>query len=71
MDSDERRVPRIEANLYKLVNVIRVENITPQPSVFRDLAMIKVAATRRRRVARSCSWSTSFVPASSTSRPSR
>ena len=49
MDSDERAVPRIEANLYKLVNVIRVENITPQPSVFRDLAMIKVAATEASR----------------------
>ena len=45
MDSDEGAVPRIEANLYKLVNVIRVENVTPQPVVFRDLAMIKVAAT--------------------------
>jgi len=49
MDSDERAVPRIEANLYKLVNVIRVENITPQPSVLRDLAMIKVAATEASR----------------------
>jgi acetolactate synthase-1/3 small subunit len=49
MDSDERAVPRIEANLYKLVNVIRVENITPQPVVFRDLAMIKVAAKEASR----------------------
>jgi acetolactate synthase I/III small subunit len=49
MDSDERAVPRIEANLYKLVNVIRVENVTPQPAVFRDLAMIKVAATEASR----------------------
>src|SRR5262245_22521811 len=49
MDSDERAVSRIEANLYKLVHVIRVENITPQPSVFRDLAMIKVAATEASR----------------------
>jgi len=49
MDSDERAVPRIEANLYKLVNVIRVENITPHPVVFRDLAMIKVAATEASR----------------------
>jgi acetolactate synthase-1/3 small subunit len=49
MDSDERAVPRIEANLYKLVNVISVQNITPQPSVFRDLAMIKVAATEASR----------------------
>ncbi len=49
MDSDELAVPRIEANLYKLVNVIHVENVTPQPSVFRDLAMIKVAATEASR----------------------
>ena len=49
MDTDEGAVSRIEANLYKLVNVIRVENVTPQPSVFRDLAMIKVAATEASR----------------------
>lgn len=49
MDSDERAVPRIEANLYKLVNVIRVENITAQASVYRDLAMIKVAARESSR----------------------
>ena len=49
MESDERAVPRIEANLYKLVNVISVENITPKPAVFRDLAMIKVAATEASR----------------------
>jgi acetolactate synthase-1/3 small subunit len=49
MDSDERAVPRIEANLYKLVNVISVENISPKPVVLRDLAMIKVAATEASR----------------------
>ena len=49
MDADQRTVSHIEANLYKLVQVIRVENITPQPSVFRDLAMIKVAATEASR----------------------
>ena len=49
MDSDADAVPRIEANLYKLVNVIRVENVTPQPSVYRDLAMIKVAADQASR----------------------
>jgi acetolactate synthase-1/3 small subunit len=49
MDVEERAISRIEANLYKLVNVIRVENITPQPSVYRDLAMIKVAARESSR----------------------
>src|SRR4029077_5059950 len=34
-----------EANLYKLVPVQRVDNITAAPSIARDLALIKVAAT--------------------------
>ena len=29
--------------------MIRVDNVTPRPSVFRDLAMIKVAATAQSR----------------------
>ena len=45
IDTDERGARRVEANLYKLVNVLRVDNISAQPSVVRDLAMIKVAAT--------------------------
>ena len=49
MDVDPGAVVRIEAHLYKLVHVIRVENVTPHPSVFRDLAMIKVAATSESR----------------------
>ena len=49
IDTDELAVARIEANLYKLVNVIHVENVTPQPAVFRDLAMIKVSATEASR----------------------
>lgn len=36
---------RLEANLYKLVNVLRVRDITTGPAIFRELAMIKVAAT--------------------------
>ena len=36
---------RLEANLYKLVNVVRVQDITTGPAVFRELAMIKVTAT--------------------------
>ncbi len=49
IDADETAAPRIEANLYKLVNVIHVENITSAPAVWRDLAMIKVAATPESR----------------------
>ena len=42
-NSDDAR--RIEANLYKLVNVVRVHDITNTPSIFRELAMVKVATT--------------------------
>ena len=49
MDVDDAAVARIEAHLYKLVHVITVENVTPVPAVYRDLAMIKVAATEASR----------------------
>jgi acetolactate synthase-1/3 small subunit len=47
--ADRTGAQRIEAHLYKLVNVIGVEDITSMPSVLRDLAMIKVAATQESR----------------------
>lgn len=40
---------KVEANLYKLVNVIDVQDVTNQPSVMRDLALIKVRATPEQR----------------------
>jgi len=40
---------KIEANLYKLVNVIDVQDVTHQPAVTRDLALIKVRATPEQR----------------------
>jgi acetolactate synthase-1/3 small subunit len=40
---------RIEANLYKLVNVIDVQDVTHQPAVTRDLALIKVKALPEKR----------------------
>jgi len=49
VDADQDQARRIEANLYKLVNVLLVENITKEPSIVRDLAMIKVAATHEAR----------------------
>src|SRR6187397_2724512 len=36
---------RVAANLYKLIDVRRVEVLTPRTSVERDLAMIKVATS--------------------------
>jgi acetolactate synthase-1/3 small subunit len=44
VDADEDTARRIEAHLYKLVNVLRVQDITQVPSVVRDLALIKVKA---------------------------
>jgi acetolactate synthase I/III small subunit len=49
VDADRDQALRVEANLYKLVNVLRVENLTAEPSMVRDLAMIKVAATHQAR----------------------
>ena len=49
IDTDELGARRIEAHTYKLVNVLRVENITARPGVYRDLAMIKVAASAESR----------------------
>src|SRR5246127_2263198 len=48
-EADRDKARRIEANLYKLVNVLLVENITTAPAIVRDLAMIKVAATPEAR----------------------
>jgi len=39
----------VEANLYKLVNVIDVQDLTEQPSVIRDLALIKVKVSPENR----------------------
>ncbi len=44
VDTDDRGARLVEANLYKLIPVRRVDNITRRPSISRDLAMIKVAA---------------------------
>jgi acetolactate synthase-1/3 small subunit len=49
VDADHDQARRIEANLYKLVNVLLVENITNQSAIVRDLAMIRVAARHEER----------------------
>ena len=49
VEANEDSARRIEANLYKLVNVLSVEDITDKPSVSRDLALIKVAVGPQKR----------------------
>src|ERR1700704_1710138 len=48
-DTDAYGARRLEANLYKLVPVRRVEDVTAAPAISRDLALIKVAATGEAR----------------------
>jgi len=49
MDSEALDARKVEANLYKLVNVIDVQDVTNQPVVSRDLALIKVKASPDQR----------------------
>jgi len=49
IDTDTDGARRVEAHLYKLVNVLRVENITTRAAIIRDLAMIKVASSEQSR----------------------
>src|SRR4051794_21894472 len=44
LEADDDTARRLEANLYKLVNVLFVEDITHEAEVQRDLALIKVRA---------------------------
>jgi acetolactate synthase-1/3 small subunit len=45
LDSSVTNVPQVEKNLQKLVNLIRVEDITQQRFFSRDLALVKVKAS--------------------------
>jgi acetolactate synthase I/III small subunit len=49
IEADDDKARRIEANLYKLVNVLSVEDITNQPNIVRDIALIKVKAPPAKR----------------------
>lgn len=49
MESDSTSAERVTSYLYKLVNVIKIEDITNRPVVSRDLAMIKVAISPTNR----------------------
>ena len=49
MDSDNVSAERVTAYLYKLVNVVHIEDVTSRPTVTRDLAMIKVAVSPANR----------------------
>jgi acetolactate synthase-1/3 small subunit len=44
VDADDDAARRIEANLYKLVNVLRVDDTTERATCNRELALVKVRA---------------------------
>jgi acetolactate synthase-1/3 small subunit len=56
LEADDDAARRIEANLYKLVNVLRIEDATNASTVARELALIKVRtdASTRSEVMRLC-----------------
>ncbi|MBE0697123.1 MAG: acetolactate synthase small subunit [Anaerolineaceae bacterium] len=49
MEGDNNNAERVTSYLYKLVNVIQVEDVSGRPTVSRDLAMIKVSVTTANR----------------------
>lgn len=51
IDSDQASAERVTAYLYKLVNVLQVDDLGAQPGIARDLALVKVAVSNGDRQA--------------------
>jgi acetolactate synthase-1/3 small subunit len=49
VEGDEREVRQVETQLAKLINVTEVRNVTGEPSVIRELALVKVNANSSNR----------------------
>jgi len=45
VDADHAGIEQVEKQLYKLVNITRVSNVSYEPTVIRELALIRVHAT--------------------------
>lgn len=50
IDADEDTARRLEANLYKLIDVLAIDDVTTAPAVIHELALIKVRAEPRERI---------------------
>ena len=48
-EGDSTIIEQVEKQLYKLINVTRVTNVTDEPTVIRELALIKVTASSAAR----------------------
>jgi acetolactate synthase-1/3 small subunit len=44
-EGDDTIIEQVEKQLYKLINVTKVTNVTDEPTVMRELALIKVTAS--------------------------
>jgi len=49
VDGDERELRQVQTQLFKLINVTAVQDVTQEPTVVRELALIKVGATGANR----------------------
>jgi acetolactate synthase-1/3 small subunit len=49
VDCDENSLAQIQKQMHKLVNVLRISELTPEESLERELALIKVSAQPSRR----------------------
>jgi acetolactate synthase-1/3 small subunit len=49
VEADDDQARRVVANVYKLINVLRIDDVTNEAAVTRDLALIKVGAPHEAR----------------------
>ncbi len=49
VDGDDGVVEQVEKQLYKLIDVVKVSDLTNEDTVMRELALIKVSATPQQR----------------------
>ena len=49
VDGDDREIQQVQTQLFKLVNVTAIKNVTHESTVGRELALIKVRATSANR----------------------
>lgn len=49
VEGDDRIIDQVQKQLYKLINVIEVWDVTQLPAVIRELALVRVACPSERR----------------------
>jgi acetolactate synthase-1/3 small subunit len=49
VDGDDRQINQVQTQLFKLINVTAIQNVTREPTVVRELALIRVRAEHASR----------------------